>query len=112
MRATVVLATVALSGCALITGEGEINSQRTEPLYPTNNVQPEFGDYSPWVGKHRDELVAELGHPDSTYQARHTFAEFDSGIVAITYVYSTGAGYVDAYVIEYDTGIIIKYHRR
>jgi hypothetical protein len=111
--AVVLLATAFLFGCAILIGEGEIEPQPIEPSLPVDYVQPELGDPSPWVGKSLDELVEALGPPDSIYQARHTFADFDAGIPAFTYVYvREGSLQVDAYVIDEYSKTVIKYYTR
>jgi hypothetical protein len=108
--AVTILVAATLSGCAIITGEGEINEEVLNPPV-VDNVQPHFGDTSPWVGRHMSELIAERGHPDSVYLARHMFAEFDADLPVTSLVY---AAYpcVDAFVVDIETKIIIKYHCR
>ena len=113
MRAAVVLvAAVALSACAWLVGEGEIPEQPVDVDAPIDYIQPEYGDPSPWVGRSMEELIRELGHPDAIYQARHTFADYDAGLPAVTLVYVTEDLYIDAYVVDLRTKIIIKFHRR
>ena len=111
MRAAVVLiAAAVLSSCALLTGEGEINEEVLNSSTP-DYVQPLLGDPSPWVGRSMEELIRERGHPDSIYQARHTFADYDAGIVAMTLVYATYPC-ADAFVVDLATKTIIKYYCR
>lgn len=111
MRTAVVLmATAVLFGCAAIVGEGEINEEILNPDVP-DYVQPHLGDPSPWVGRSMEELIRERGHPDSIYQARHTFADYDAGIVAMTLVYATYPC-ADAFVVDLETKTIIKYYCR
>ena len=111
MRTVVTLMVAAvLFGCALITGEGEFNEEVLNPDTP-DYVQPLLGDPSPWVGRSMEELIRERGHPDSVYQARHTFADYDAGIVAMTLVYGTRPC-ADSFVVDLETKTIIKYYCR
>lgn len=110
MRAIVAFVAVALSGCAAIVGEGEFSEEALNPDVP-DYVQPLLGDPSPWVGRSMEELIRERGHPDSVYQARHTFADYDAGIVAMTLVYGTYPC-ADAFVVDLETKTIIKYYCR
>jgi hypothetical protein len=84
---------------------------------PTYDYSPFFRAFdNPWVGRSRDELVQALGPPDSIYEARHRFADYDAGIPASTYVYSNGIDNpgrcIDAYVIDQPTATVIKYYCR
>ena len=113
MRTAVFLGAAVLffAGCAWIVGDGEIfNEESLNPDTP-DYVQPLLGDPSEWVGRSMDELIRERGHPDSVYQSRHTFADFDAGIVAMTLVYATYPC-VDAFVVDLATKTIIKYYCR
>lgn len=71
---------------------------------------------NPWVGRSRDELVSALGPPDAIYEARPRYGEYDAGIPASTYVYSSGNGTsmlcIDAYVVAEPTSTVIKYYCR
>lgn len=104
-----------LSSCSVgqwIVGKGQPDTAlAVEPFYDYSVFFKAFEN--PWVGRSRDDLVAALGPPDATYEARHRLADFDAGIPAITYVYVGAAGEcLDAYVVDEPTLTVIKYYCR
>ncbi len=107
-----------LCGCApgaWLVGEAE--PYTIVAAKPSYDYSPFFRAFdNPWVGRNRDELIAALGPPDAIYEARHRFGNFDAGIPAATYVYTSSSGSsghcVDAYVVDQPTATVIKYYCR
>ena len=121
MRTILLLgSTLLLTLCSCSVGTwivGKAEPQPFEVAAPDHDYTVYFRAFdNPWVGRSRQELLDALGPPDAVYEARHRFAEFEAGIPASTYIYTSGLAYsghcIDAYVVDQPTGTVIKYYCR
>ena len=122
MRLTMIVYTsllMAMEGCVLADRD---DGDLAPPGYERSSTQSiDYQLYfdafdNPWVGRSREELIAEFGAPDAIFEARPLGTEFEAGIRALSYVYGIGstshASCVDVYVVAQATDIIIKYYCR
>ena len=122
MRMTAIFCTsllLAMEGCAVAEW---IVGDPAHPGYEYSSTSPiDYQAYfnafdNPWVGRGREELIAEIGAPDAIFETRPIGADFEAGIVALSFVYGTGSGSrascSDVYVVAQATGTIIKYYCR
>lgn len=69
-----------------------------------------------WVGKNVSRLIAVRGEPDMIIDAVPRGAGFTGRVATVCYVYFPKAGSVgactDAYVVDLQSGTIIRYHCR
>ena len=69
-----------------------------------------------WVGKNVSQLIAARGEPDLIIDAEPRGASFTGRVATVCYVYFPKAGSVgvctDAYVVDLQSGTIIRYHCR
>lgn len=96
---------------------GEVEPESALAAQPDYDSTPFFRAFDNlWVGRSLEELLAALGPPNAVYEARHTLADFDAGIPAMTHVYVGNSGVaghcIDAYVVDEPTRTVIKYYCR
>ena len=69
-----------------------------------------------WVGRKASKLVAVRGEPDMILDTRPKGAGSTGNPNTVCYLYSSkagaGGGCMDAYVVDHDSGTIIRYHCR
>jgi hypothetical protein len=112
------LAVIYLSSCAV--WDYVVNNNPPDIQQPPPSTYREnsgtTGLPSMWVGKSISELVEGLGEPDLIIDTVPRGAGFTGRVATVCYVYLPKAGSVgactDAYVVDLQSGTIIRYHCR